>query len=170
MNYTLIGMPASGKSTIGVILAKKLGYEFIDSDIVIQRETGKKLSTLIKELGIEEFLKLEDSINSSIDAQNTIISTGGSAVYGENAMKHFQDIGEIIYLRTNFEALSERILDMDKRGVVHKAQQSLKDVYKERGILYKKYATIVVDLDNKSLDESIDLIYDKITRGNKNGR
>ena len=146
MNYTLIGMPASGKSTIGVILAKKLGYEFIDSDIVIQRETGKKLSTLIKELGIEEFLKLEDSINSSIDAQNTIISTGGSAVYGE------------------------RIIDMDKRGVVHKAQQSLKDVYKERGILYKKYATIVVDLDNKSLDESIDLIYDKITRGNKNGR
>ena len=80
MNYTLIGMPASGKSTIGVILAKKLGYEFIDSDIVIQRKTGKKLSTLIKELGIEEFLKLEDSINSSIDAQNTIISTGGSAV------------------------------------------------------------------------------------------
>ncbi len=169
MNYTLIGMPASGKSTIGVILAKKLGYEFIDSDIVIQRETGKKLATLIKELGIDEFLELEDRINSSINTQDTIISTGGSAIYGENAMKHFQEIGEIVYLRINFEALNERIPDMDKRGVVHKAQQSLKDVYKERSILYKKYATIVVDLDNKTIDESIDLIYDMITRGNKNG-
>ena len=169
MNYTLIGMPASGKSTIGVILAKKLGYEFIDSDIVIQRETGKKLSTLINELGIDEFLELEDRINSSINTQDTVISTGGSAIYGENAMKHFQEIGEIVYLRINFEALNERIPDMDKRGVVHKAQQSLKDVYKERSILYKKYATIVVDLDNKTIDESIDLIYDMITRGNKNG-
>lgn len=169
MNYTLIGMPASGKSTIGVILAKKLGYEFIDSDIVIQRETGKKLSTLINELGIDEFLELEDRINSSINTQDTIISTGGSAIYGEHAMKHFQEIGEIVYLRINFEALNERIPDMDKRGVVHKAQQSLKDVYKERSILYKKYATIVVDLDNKTIDESIDLIYDMITRGNKNG-
>jgi len=169
MNYTLIGMPASGKSTIGVILAKKLGYEFIDSDIVIQRETGKKLSTLINELGIDEFLELEDRINSSINTQDTIISTGGSAIYGEKAMKHFQEIGEIVYLRINFEALNERIPDMDKRGVVHKAQQSLKDVYKERSILYKKYATIVVDLDNKTIDESIDLIYDMITRGNKNG-
>ena len=84
-------------------------------------------------------------------------------------MKHFQEIGEIVYLRINFEALNERIPDMDKRGVVHKAQQSLKDVYKERSILYKKYATIVVDLDNKTIDESIDLIYDMITRGNKNG-
>ncbi len=124
MNYTLIGMPASGKSTIGVILAKKLGYEFIDSDIVIQRETGKKLSTLINELGIDEFLELEDRINSSINTQDTIISTGGSAIYGENAMKHFQEIGEIVYLRINFEALNERIPDMDKRGVVQSTTKS----------------------------------------------
>lgn len=169
MNYTLIGMPASGKSTIGVILAKKLGYEFIDSDIVIQTKTGKKLSTLIDELGQEGFLQLEDEINSSIDVNNTVISTGGSAVYGENAMKHFQEIGEIIYLRTDFDTLNERITDMDKRGVVHKAQQTLKDVYKERSILYKKYATMIVDLNDKTIDESIDLIYNKVMRGNNNG-
>ncbi len=169
MNYTLIGMPASGKSTIGVILAKKLGFEFIDSDIVIQRKTGKKLSTLIDELGVDGFIDLEDDINSKIDATDCVISTGGSAVYGENAMSHFKELGEIIYLRTNFEALSERITDMDKRGVVHKAQQTLKDVYKERSILYKKYATMIVDLNNKTIDESIDLIYNEIMRGNNNG-
>lgn len=169
MNYTLIGMPASGKSTIGVILAKKLGYSFIDSDIEIQKETGKKLSTLIEELGTEGFLKKEDEINSSINPSDTIIATGGSAVYGENAMKHFQEIGEIIYLRTNYEALEERIPDLDKRGIVHKTEQNLKDVFKERSTLYKKYATIIVDLNDKSLDESIDIIYRKITRGRNNG-
>lgn len=162
MNYTLIGMPASGKSTIGVILAKKLGYEFIDSDIVIQRQTGKKLSTLIEELGPDGFVEKEDEINLSINPTDTVISTGGSAVYGENAMKHFQEIGEVVYLRTDFETLEERIPDMDKRGIVHKKGQILKDVFKERSLLYKKYATIIVDLDNKTIDESIDIILSKL--------
>ena len=162
MNYTLIGMPASGKSTIGVILAKKLGYDFIDCDIIIQNQTKKKLSTLISELGPDGFTKLEDDINSNIDVDSAIISTGGSAIYGENAMRHFQDIGEIIYLKTSLATIRRRIPNLDKRGVVHKDNQNLEDIFKERSVLYEKYATIVVDLDNKTMDECIDIIYERI--------
>lgn len=95
-NITLIGMPGSGKSTVGVVLAKTLGFDFLDSDLVIQKHTGKRLCESIDELGIEGFIKLEDSINSGINVENIVIATGGSAVYGENAMKHFKKISTVI--------------------------------------------------------------------------
>lgn len=170
MNYTLIGMPASGKSTIGVILAKKLGYDFIDCDIIIQKQTGKKLSSLISELGHAGFIELEDKINSTINVHNSVISTGGSAVYGENAMKHFLSIGEVIYLKTSLATIKNRIPNLDKRGVVHKNNQSLEDIFKERSLLYEKYATIVVDLDNQSLDKCIDIVYETTIQGVSDGK
>ena len=117
-NLILIGMPGSGKSTIGVLLAKALNREFIDSDLVIQKETGELLSDTIQRVGIDGFKEIEDRINSLLDVHNSIIATGGSAVFGPNAMKHFQEIGTILYLDVPYIALERRLGDLDERGVV----------------------------------------------------
>ena len=159
-NIVLIGMPGVGKSCIGVVLAKALGMLFVDSDIVIQEKTGKTLSTLISELGIEGFLALEDKINSEICAENTVIATGGSAVFGENAMKHFKETGTVVYLSIDCDVLSSRLGDLDSRGVVRKKGQELKDIYSERCALYERYADITVHETGAvfRIDETIETI------------
>ncbi len=154
-NIVLIGMPASGKSTAGVILAKVLGMDFIDADLVIQKKTGKRLSQLIEELGVEGFVELEDTINASIEAENTIISTGGSAVYGEREMKHFAEIGTVVYLEVPFEELDKRLSDIRGRGVVLREGQTLRDLYEERKPLYEKYADITVSEVGASVEQVV---------------
>ena len=143
-NIILIGMPGSGKSTLGVLLAKLLGYDFLDSDLLIQNAAGKRLFEIIDELGSEGFLALEDVINSVISAERTVIATGGSAVYGEDAMRHFQDIAVIVYLKVSFEELQNRIPDFETRGIVIPKGQSFQDVYNIRSQLYERYADITV--------------------------
>ena len=144
-NIILIGMPGVGKSSVGVILAKILGYRFVDSDLVIQEQEGKLLSEIIAEQGIEGFIKIEDRINASINCEKSIIATGGSAVYGEAAMKHFKEIGTVVYLKSDYETIDERLGDLKTRGVAMKEGQTLKDLYDERCPLYEKYADIIVD-------------------------
>ena len=117
-NIILIGMPGVGKSTIGVVLAKHLGYGFLDSDLVIQEKEGKLLHEMIDQIGIEGFVAVEDEINASIGAGKTVIATGGSAVYGKKAMEHFSSIGTVIYLYLPYDELAERLGDLSKRGVV----------------------------------------------------
>ncbi len=152
-NIILIGMPGVGKSTIGVILAKVMNYDFIDSDLVIQNQTGKLLKELIEEHGIDGFNKIEDEINSSITPENhSVIATGGSAVYGSSAMAHFKDIGCIIYLKSSYEDIEERLGDLDERGVVHRPGQTLRDLYNERTALYEKYADITVEEEPGEFD------------------
>ena len=107
-NLILIGMPASGKSTVGVILAKVLGYGFIDTDILIQRAQKKRLAQIIKEVGVDGFLEVENRVNASVEADHCVIATGGSAVYGEDAMRHFKEIGHIMYLKTDFETIRKK--------------------------------------------------------------
>ena len=131
-NVILIGMPGSGKSTVGVVLAKKLGYRFIDSDLVIQEKYGKLLYQLIEERGEAGFLMLENEINASITAEGAVIATGGSAVYGKEAMRHFREIGQIVYLKLPFEELEQRLGDLHERGVVLKKGYTLRDLYEER--------------------------------------
>ncbi|MCR4903074.1 MAG: shikimate kinase [Butyrivibrio sp.] len=143
-NIILIGMPASGKSTFGVLLAKSMGYNFLDSDLVIQKEENKKLSEIIAEVGVEGFKTLEDRINSGIMVENTVIATGGSAVYGENAMKHFKEIGTIMYIKVDEKELLNRLGDLKKRGVAIKEGQTFHDLYLERTNLYEKYADVTV--------------------------
>jgi len=143
-NIILIGMPASGKSTFGVLLAKNIGYSFIDSDLVIQKETNKKLSEIISEVGTEGFKEVEDRINCGIEASEAVIATGGSAVYGENAMKHFKEIGTIMYIKVDENELLNRLGDLKKRGVVIKEGQTFHDLYLERTALYEKYADVTV--------------------------
>ena len=144
-NIILIGMPSCGKSTVGILLAKNLGFEFIDSDLLIQKKTGKLLHQTISESGINRFLEIENEVNASIVAENTVISTGGSAVYCKEAMEHLSSIGVVVYLKISFETLSERLGDYVHRGVIVRSGYTLKDMYEERSVLYEKYADVVID-------------------------
>lgn len=163
-NITLIGMPGAGKSTLGVVLAKILGYQFLDSDLLIQKEEKRRLSEIIEKEGIESFISIENRVNASIKAEETVIATGGSVVYCEDAMKHLKSIGKIVYLKLSFEAVSKRLGDLKGRGVVLKENQTLKDLYAERVPLYEKYADLVVDEEGKNLEESLQAVLDKLER------
>lgn len=160
-NVILIGMPGSGKSTVGVVLAKKLGYRFIDSDLVIQEKCGKLLYQLIEEEGEAGFLMLENKINASIMVDRAVIATGGSAVYGREAMKHFKEIGRIVYLKLPFEELKTRLGDLHERGVVLKEGYTLYDLYKERTPLYEKYADMAVECGGRDIRSVMEEIYEK---------
>ncbi len=157
-NIILIGMPAVGKSTVGVILAKTLGYDYLDSDLVIQKKMGCRLKEIIAREGIDGFLRIENNINASMDTTKTVISTGGSAVYGEAAMKHLQELGTIVYLRIDYDTLSRRLVDIHNRGVVIRPEQNTWDLYQERIPLYEKYADITVDTSHAGISESVDAI------------
>lgn len=157
-NIILIGMPGAGKSTVGVVLAKRLGYRFLDSDLLIQEKEGKLLYQLIEELGEADFLEIENKINASIEAAKTVIATGGSAVYGEEAMKHFGQIGVVVYLKLGYEELETRLGDLHRRGVVLPAGYTLADLYAERTPLYEKYANLTVECDGKDIRRVVEEI------------
>ena len=154
-NIIFIGMPASGKSTIGVVVAKRLGYDFIDADLLIQKQEGRLLKDIIEEKGIEGFLKIEDQVNADIEADRAVISPGGSVVYCEKAMKHYKEIGTVVYLQTSYDTIAKRIGDAEKRGVVLKEGQTLKNLYEERKVLFEKYADIIICEDDLTLDQTI---------------
>ena len=144
-NIILIGMPGVGKSSVGVILAKILGYRFLDCDLIIQEKEGKLLHEIIAIEGLDGFIKVENKINASINCEKSIVATGGSAVYGEDAMAHFREIGTVVYLKCDYETIADRLGDLVARGVAMKEGQTLKDLYEERVPLYEKYADIIVD-------------------------
>ena len=160
-NVILIGMPGVGKSTVGVVLAKKLGYSFTDSDLVIQQETGKLLHQLIEEKGEAGFLMLENEINASLSMDHHVIATGGSAVYGKEAMAHLRKTGCMVYLKLPYGELKERLGDLRERGVVLKEGFTLYDLFEERSPLYEKYADITVDCSDKQIREIVEEISKK---------
>lgn len=164
-NVTLIGMPGSGKSTIGVILAKALGYQFLDTDLVIQKQEKRKLSQIITQEGPERFKEIENRVNASVDVTETVIAPGGSVIYCEEAMKHLRSIGKVVYLKISLESLSKRLGNLRGRGVLLKEGQTLKDLYEERVPLYEKYADIVVDEEGKDLEESLAAVLEIINTG-----
>lgn len=161
-NIILIGMPGAGKSTVGVVLAKKLGYDFLDSDLLIQKVAGKRLQELITERGFDGFNILENEINQTIQVSKHVIATGGSAVYGAEAMEHFQKIGKIVYLKLSFDAVQKRLGNLKDRGVSMKADQTLLDLYQERMPLYEKYADITIDCGHSELRDVVEKIYQEI--------
>ena len=154
----MIGMPGAGKSTVGVVLAKKLGYAFLDADLVIQSRQGKLLHEIISERGVEGFWQVEEAVNESIRTDRTVIATGGSAVYGERAMAHYQEIGTIVYLSLPLKEIRQRLGDLDERGVTLREGQDLAGLYEERVPLYEKYAHITVDCENLSIREIVEKI------------
>ena len=161
-NYTLIGMPGAGKSTIGVLLAKALGCEFIDTDLVIQQREGKLLEEIIAGAGNDGFKKIEEEVNASIEAKGAVIAPGGSAIYSEKAMKHFREIGKVIYLKLSFESVRKRLGDLNARGVVLEKNQTLYDLYCERTPLYEKYADLTVELDGLDIGSSLEKVFEKL--------
>ena len=157
-NIVLVGMPGAGKSTVGVILAKVLGYEFVDSDLVIQKETGKLLAQIIAKEGVDGFIEVENRINASLNCKKSIIATGGSVVYGEEAMRHLKEIGEIVYINLPYDVLERRLGNIKQRGVVLKEGQNLKTLYEERCPLYRKYADIIIDAKGMGIEELVSAI------------
>ena len=153
-NVVLIGMPSSGKSTVGRLLARKLGYSFLDGDDLIRARESRPLQTLIARYGAEGFLKIEEEVLCGLSAQKTVIATGGSAVYSEKAMANLKSLGKIVYLKLPERDVEKRIPDFSARGVVMRGNIStLQELYAERAPLYEKYADVTVDCGGKSPDE-----------------
>ena len=155
MNICLIGMPSSGKSVLGKMLAKKRQMRFLDLDTLIQKNTGKLLREIIEEKGREGFLRIEEETGASLSVENTVIAPGGSICYGEKAMKHLQKIARVIFLDLPYEEMEKRIGDPVKRGVAIPEGFSLRDLYKERTELYRKYADYTLEEENLSIEECL---------------
>lgn len=160
----LIGMPAVGKSTVGVVVAKRLGYEFIDTDLLIQKQENRLLKEIIEDEGIDGFLRIENQVNRDVQAERAVISPGGSVVYCQEAMEHYKKIGVVVYLRASFETINNRIRNAKNRGVVLKEGQTLEMLYEERVKLFEKYADLTIDEDGKDLGETIDLVLENVCK------
>lgn len=161
-NIVLIGMPGAGKSSVGVILAKVLGFRFIDADILIQEREGRLLKDIIKEDGLEGFIQIENEVNSSIQTNHTVIATGGSVIYGKEAMEHLSGIGTIVYLKLNYQTIVDRLGNISQRGVVLKVGQDLNGLYEERCPLYEKYADLIINCENMDMEAILTTIVEKI--------
>lgn len=164
-NIVFIGMPASGKSTVGVVVAKRLGYKFVDTDLVIQEVEKRLLKEIIAEEGNEGFLRIEDRVNAGIQEERAVISPGGSVVYCENAMRHYKETGMIVYLHTSYETISNRLHNAKNRGVVLKDGQTLKDLYEERTALFERYADLTISEEGRDLEETIEEVLRVLENG-----
>lgn len=157
-NITLIGMPGSGKSTVGVILAKALGYGFLDTDLLIQKQEGKLLREIIQEQGLAAFKEIENRVNAGVECSRMVIAPGGSVIYGEDAMRHLSEISTIVYLKLDYEAVSARVKDTVKRGVAMEEGQTFQDLYEERCPLYERYADVTIEVDGETSSEVMSMI------------
>jgi shikimate kinase len=162
-NIILIGMPGCGKSTVGVLLAKLLGFGFLDCDLIIQHTEGKKLYEILRDKGPDYFSKLENSVNANLMAHKTVIATGGSVVYGKEAMEHLREIGTVVYLKVSLKELERRVNNFSTRGIVMNDGQTLGDIFEERSPLYEKYADITVNCSRGSLQKNAEKIYEALT-------
>lgn len=155
-NITLIGMPASGKSTVGVLLAKRLGYSFVDVDILIQEQEGRLLKEIIAQEGTDGFLEVENRINAGLNVHHSVIAPGGSVIYGKEAMEHLKKISIVVYLKLSYEAVEERLGNLVDRGVALKDGMTLRDLYDERIVYYEKYADITIDETGLDAGNTVD--------------
>ncbi|MDO5100104.1 MAG: shikimate kinase [Eubacteriales bacterium] len=155
-NLILIGMPGAGKSTLGVVAAKILGYDFLDSDLEIQKRYDTTLAALLDRYGTEGFNRIENEVNADLDCHRTVIATGGSVIYGRQAMEHLAKIGQIVYIRLPYEEIAHRLGDLHRRGVSIREGMTLRDLYEERVPLYEQYADLILDTAGFDLRESVE--------------
>ena len=161
-NVILIGMPGSGKTTVGTYLSEFMGYGYIDSDSVIVAREGMRLPEIIEKKGTEAFLDIEAKVNSEICASRCVIATGGSVIYREYALEALKKIGKVVYLQLSYEEIDRRLGDLKARGVALKEGYTLRDLYNERVPLYEKYADVVVCLDGLTVEESAKAVEEAI--------
>lgn len=157
-NIILVGMPGAGKSTAGVILAKVLGYQFIDSDLLIQKRENMLLHEIIAIKGLDAFIQIENEVNASINEDKAIIATGGSVIYGKEAMEHLRKIGTVVYIKLSLDTLSTRLGNIKQRGVVLKKGQDLQGLYEERCPLYEKYCHYALEAENMDAEGLVEAI------------
>ncbi len=161
-NIILIGMPGAGKSTLGVLLAKAMGMLFTDSDIIIQQKTKRLLQDIIDKDGTDSFLATEEEVLLELDIENTVLATGGSAVYSEKAMENFRKNGTVVYLHVDFAEIEKRVTNITTRGIVLKNGKSLADAYEERKPLYNKYADVTIDCTGSTIENSVKMLIEKL--------
>ena len=164
-NITLIGMPSAGKSTIGVLLAKRLGYSFIDADILIQETEGSLLKDIIAQEGMDGFLAVENRVNAGIKASRSVIAPGGSVIYGREAMEHLKEISTVVYLKMSYEELERRVGNVVDRGVALKEGMTLRDLYEERTAYYERYADLTIDEEGMTPGQTVDLLRAMMEKG-----
>lgn len=157
-NIVLIGMPGSGKSTIGVVLAKLLCYQFVDMDLIIQEQEKRLLREIIADAGNKGFMEIENRINSSLQTEHTVIAPGGSIIYCQEAMEHYHRIGTIVYLQLEYSVLKQRLGDLKARGVVLEDGYTLQDLYNERTPLYEKHADLIINEGEMDLISTVEAI------------
>ena len=164
-NIILIGMPGAGKSTLGVVLAKILNYSFIDADLLIQSQCDKTLQKIIDACGPDGFIEVENEVLCTLSADHSVVATGGSAVYSDEAMKHLSSIGTVVYLKASLDELESRLGGLYERGVVMKdgIGMSLSALYDERVPLYEKYAEVTLDIDGLSVRDAARVLVDKLS-------
>lgn len=166
-NIVLIGMPGSGKSTLGVLLAKALGYSFTDTDLIISRIAGKPLQKILDEDGLDSFLQLEEQVGAELECGHTVIATGGSMVLSEEAMKNLKAQGKAVYINVPLDEIKRRVTNIKTRGIAFRKGETLDDVFRVRVPLYEKYADITVDFtdcSNGGIEDTINLMVEKINK------
>ncbi len=154
-NIILIGMPGAGKSTVGVVLAKSLGMQFIDTDILIQERTGRMLQQILDEDGPDAFKRIEEETILSLHPSRAVIATGGSVICSEAAMAHLKSEGLVVYLEIPYDEMTKRLRNITTRGIVLLPGQSLREMYDERVPLYEKYADLTVACSGEDLESVV---------------
>jgi shikimate kinase len=162
MNITLIGMPGSGKSTVGMALAQRMGLHFVDVDQVIIKKTGQTLAEILDAVGDDGFRKVEERINADLDVQDSVIAPGGSVIYGASAMAHLREISTVVYLQVEHDELLRRLGDLHARGVSILPGQTFRDLYEERCPYYERYAHIILDTKGLTLEQVAAKIADTV--------
>jgi shikimate kinase len=163
-NIVLIGMPGSGKSTVGIILAKMTSLNFIDTDILIQLQEGRSLQDIVNNNGYMLLRKVEEEVLLSVHCQNHVIATGGSAPYSQQAMTHLQKDGIVVFLNAGLDTLKSRIHNYDTRGLAKKPEQSLADLFNERMTLYLQYADLIIESDGRTQEDVSEEIIEHLTK------
>lgn len=163
-NIVLIGMPAVGKSTVGILLAKRIGYHFIDTDILIQTGEGTTLAKIIEQKGVKRFLEIEADYMCSLECNQHVIATGGSAVYSKKSMVHLAENSLVVYLDIELKHLKKRLSELDSRGVIRGRGQEIDSLYSERRPLYKKYADITIDCGTLTADKVLTRVLGNINQ------
>lgn len=162
-NIILIGMPGAGKSTIGVLLAKSMGYNFLDTDLIIQSQQKKKLQEIIDEEGIDAFLKCEEQALTSIDFDCTVVATGGSAIFSERGMKHLKNGGICVYLTVSEQELIKRLSNIKTRGIACRKGETVAEIIEERRAYYEKYADVTINCENATAEQTVEKIIESIS-------